>query len=81
MANKILFFYLLLQGAVYSPLFWQSTDSLLQLKDDTTKLSLLPGSSDKSISIWRKQYLAGGIAELLVDNRGGKKPGKVSEVL
>ncbi len=42
------------------------------------KLSLLLGSSDKSISIWRNQYLAGGIGELLIDKRGGKKPGKIT---
>ena len=42
------------------------------------KLSLLLGSSDKSISIWRNQYLAGGIGELLLDKRGGKKPGKIT---
>ena len=53
---------------------------LLKQQGDLSKdkLSLLLGSSDKSISIWRKQYLAGGIAELLVDNRGGKKPGKIT---
>ncbi len=42
------------------------------------RLSLLLGSSDKSVSKWRNQYLAGGIAALLIDNRGGKKPGKIT---
>ncbi len=53
---------------------------LLKQQGDLSKdkLSLLLDSSDKSVSIWRKQYLAGGIAELLVDNRGGKKPGKIT---
>ena len=53
---------------------------LLKQQGDLSKdkLSLLLGSSDKSISIWRKQYLAGGIAELLVDKRGGKKPGNMA---
>lgn len=56
---------------------------LLKQQGDLSKdkLSLLLGSSDKSISIWRKQYLAGGIAGLLVDNRGGKKPGKITDAV
>ena len=55
---------------------------LLKQQGDLSKdkLSLLLGSSDKSISIWRKQYLTGGIAELLVDKRGGKKPGKITAI-
>ena len=40
-ANKIFLFLILLQGTAYSPLFSQHADSLLLLKDDTTKLSLL----------------------------------------
>jgi len=40
-AYKILVCLIFLEGAGYSPLFSQQTDSLLQLKDDTIKLSLL----------------------------------------
>ena len=43
---------------------------LLKQQGDLSKdrLSLLLGSSDKSISIWRKQYLAGGIVEFIFCN-------------
>lgn len=56
---------------------------LLKQQGDLSKdkLSLLLGSSDKSISIWRNKYLTGGIAKLLSDNRGGKKPGKITAVV
>ena len=53
---------------------------LLKQQGDLSKdkLSVLLDSSDKSISIWRNQYLAGGIAALLADNRGGKKRGTIT---
>ena len=46
---------------------------LLKQQGDLSKdkLSLLLGSSDKSINIWRNKYLTGGITKLLSDNRGG----------
>lgn len=56
---------------------------LLKQQGDLSKdkLSLLLGSSDKSINIWRNKYLTGGIAKLLSDNRGGKKPGKITSAV
>ena len=42
------------------------------------RLSTLTGASDKSIHIWRKQYLSGGMEQLLKERRGGKKPGKIT---
>lgn len=41
-------------------------------------LSEWVGSSDKSISKWRKEYLADGIESLLAENRGGHKKGKIT---
>ncbi len=41
------------------------------------RLSILIGASDKSIYIWRKLYISGGIEQLIKENRGGKKPGKI----
>jgi len=42
------------------------------------RLSTLTGTSDKSIHIWRKRYISGGIGQLLQERRGGKRPGKIS---
>ncbi len=42
------------------------------------RLSTLTGASDKSIHIWRKRYISGGMEELLQERRGGKKPGKIT---
>jgi transposase len=42
------------------------------------KLGSLIGSSHSSVLTWRNQYLNGGIEALLVENRGGFKPGKIS---
>lgn len=43
-----------------------------------SNLSILTGASDKSIHIWRKQYISGGLEQMLKENRGGKKPGKIT---
>jgi len=43
------------------------------------KLAMLTGASDKSIHIWRRHYIAGGLEQLLVEKRGGKKPGKITD--
>ncbi len=42
------------------------------------RLSTLTGASDKSIHIWRKHYISGGMEQLLHERRGGKRPGKIS---
>ena len=42
------------------------------------RLSTLTGASDKSIHIWRKQYISGGLEQMLKERRGGKKPGKIT---
>ena len=41
------------------------------------KLGLLLGSSHSSVLNWRRIYLNGGIAALVVENRGGFKKGKI----
>ena len=43
-------------------------------------LATMVGASDKSIQIWRSKYIAGGIAAVLKDSRGGKKVGQISEL-
>ena len=48
------------------------------LSKDT--LAAMVGASDKSIQIWRSKYIAGGIAAVLKDSRGGKKRGQISEL-
>lgn len=42
------------------------------------KLSLLLGSGHSSILSWRRIYLSGGIAALVVENRGGFRKGKIA---
>ena len=41
-------------------------------------LAAMVGASDRSIQTWRSNYITGGMAQMLVDNRGGKKPGKIT---
>ena len=41
-------------------------------------LAVMVGASDRSIQTWRSNYITGGMAQMLVDNRGGKKPGKIT---
>lgn len=41
-------------------------------------LALLTGASDKSIQSWRTLYRSGGIAALLCEKRGGKKPAAIT---
>jgi len=45
------------------------------------RLSILTGASDKSIHIWRRHYISGGIEQLLKENRGGKKPAKITSAV
>jgi transposase len=60
---------------------------LLKKQPEQTKisLSLQLGVSDKSIQIWRENYLNGGIELMLKDKRGGYKkaaiPPKVNQAL
>ena len=53
---------------------------LLKQEPQLTKLSLSLqlGVSDKSIQTWRSNYLKGGIALMLSDNRGGYKKAAIT---
>jgi transposase len=53
---------------------------LLKKQPQLTKASLAAqlGVSDKSIQIWRTNYLSGGIELMLQDNRGGYKKAAIS---
>lgn len=55
---------------------------LLLLKQDPAltklSLSLQLGVSDKSIQTWRSNYLKGGVALMLSDNRGGYKKAAIT---
>jgi transposase len=53
---------------------------LLKQNPGLTKLSLSLqlGASDKSIQTWRSNYLKGGIALMLSDNRGGYKKAAIT---
>lgn len=45
------------------------------------KLSAITGASDKSIHIWRKVYISGGMELLLKERRGGNKPGRITSAI
>jgi transposase len=53
---------------------------LLKKHPQLTKISLATqlGVSDKSIQIWRANYLSGGIESMLQDNRGGYKKAAIT---
>ena len=55
---------------------------LLKKRPQLTKLSLSCqlGVSDKSIQIWRDNYITGGIEVMLHDNRGGHKKAAITAV-
>ena len=61
---------------------YKALQMLLLLKQkgplSKNKLSELTGASDKSVHIWRRNYMQGGIDQLLKDNRGGKKAAKIT---
>ena len=42
------------------------------------KLAATLGVSDKSVQSWRSKYISGGIAALLKEHRGGRKPAAVT---
>lgn len=56
---------------------------LLKQKGPLTKnkLAELTGASDKSVHIWRSNYIQGGIDQLLRDSRGGKKLAKITPAI